>query len=128
MNIVTRKFSELTASPGNPRIHSPEQLAVLVDSLRLHGQPKPAVITPDNVILAGHQLVAAFLPYDGKVERYDEQMTAQVGVDVARANRGVCCNARRQVLDDFTGDAPRGLLFLPTPLLWTCANKCGGKI
>ena len=59
MNIVTRKISELTPHPDNPRKHPQEQLAVLIDSLRIHGQQKNIVVTPDNVILAGHGLVAA---------------------------------------------------------------------
>jgi ParB-like chromosome segregation protein Spo0J len=59
MNIVTRKISLLTPHPDNPRQHPAEQMAVLVDSLRIHGQQKNCVITSDNVILAGHGLVAA---------------------------------------------------------------------
>lgn len=59
MKIVTRKVAELVPHPGNPRQHPPEQLAVLIDSLKWHHQPKPVVITADNVILAGHGLVEA---------------------------------------------------------------------
>lgn len=59
MQIVTRQVDELMPHPGNYRQHPPNQVAMLADSLRIHGQPKPVVITTENVIIAGHGLVEA---------------------------------------------------------------------
>lgn len=59
MQIVTRRIEELIPHPKNYRQHPPNQVAALADSLRIHGQPKPVVITAENVILAGHGLVEA---------------------------------------------------------------------
>ncbi len=51
-----RKVADLTPHPGNYRHHPLPQQEKLRASLRLHGQQKPVVITPENVILAGHGL------------------------------------------------------------------------
>jgi len=59
VKIVTRKTEELVPHPANYRVHPPAQIAALADSLRFHAQPKPIVISVDNVILAGHGLVEA---------------------------------------------------------------------
>ncbi len=59
--IVTalRKIADLRPHPRNYRRHPERQLALLRESLRIHGQQKPVVITPDGTILAGHGLVEA---------------------------------------------------------------------
>ncbi len=49
----------LRPHPLNYRRHGEHQLLVLRESLRVHGQQKPVVITPDGTILAGHGLVEA---------------------------------------------------------------------
>ena len=59
--IVTelRRIADLRPHPRNYRRHTDRQLALLRESLRIHGQQKPVVITPDGTILAGHGLVEA---------------------------------------------------------------------
>jgi DNA modification methylase len=54
-----REIAALRPHPRNFRRHPEHQLAVLRESLRVHGQQKPVVITPDGTILAGHGLVEA---------------------------------------------------------------------
>jgi DNA modification methylase len=54
-----RALSSLRPHPRNYRRHPEHQLAILRESLRVHGQQKPVVITPDGTILAGHGLVEA---------------------------------------------------------------------
>ena len=54
-----RDIAALTPHPRNYRRHPEHQLAILRESLRVHGQQKPVVITPDGTILAGHGLVEA---------------------------------------------------------------------
>jgi len=49
----------LRPHPRNYRRHPEHQLAILRESLRVHGQQKPIVVTPDGTILAGHGLVEA---------------------------------------------------------------------
>jgi len=59
--IVTelRRIADLRPHPRNYRRHPEHQLDILRESLRVHGQQKPVVITPDGTILAGHGLVEA---------------------------------------------------------------------
>jgi DNA modification methylase len=59
--IVTelRRIADLRPHPRNYRRHPERQLTLLRESLRIHGQQKPVVITPDGTILAGHGLVEA---------------------------------------------------------------------
>ncbi len=54
-----RAVSTLQPHPRNYRRHPEHQLALLRESLRVHGQQKPVVVTPDGTILAGHGLVEA---------------------------------------------------------------------
>ena len=54
-----RDISALRPHPRNYRRHPERQLELLRESLRIHGQQKPVVITPDGTILAGHGLVEA---------------------------------------------------------------------
>jgi len=54
-----RELAQLRPHPRNYRRHPEHQLALLRESLRVHGQQKPVVITPDGTTLAGHGLVEA---------------------------------------------------------------------
>lgn len=54
-----RQIESLRPHPRNYRRHPEHQLAILRESLRVHGQQKPVVITPDGTILAGHGLAEA---------------------------------------------------------------------
>jgi len=54
-----RAIGALRPHPRNYRRHPERQLELLRESLRIHGQQKPVVITPDGTILAGHGLVEA---------------------------------------------------------------------
>ncbi len=54
-----RRIADLRPHPRNYRRHGEHQLLVLRESLRIHGQQKPVVITADGTILAGHGLVRA---------------------------------------------------------------------
>ncbi len=54
-----RELASLRPHPRNYRRHPEHQLAILRESLRVHGQQKPVVITPDGTILAGHGLAEA---------------------------------------------------------------------
>ena len=59
MLIESRRIADLHPHPKNYRRHPPEQLAVLQESLRVHGFQKPVVVQPDGTILAGHGMVEA---------------------------------------------------------------------
>ncbi len=59
ITIEPREISALRPHPRNYRRHPEHQLAILRESLRVHGQQKPVVITPVGTILAGHCLVEA---------------------------------------------------------------------
>lgn len=54
-----REIAALRPHLRNYRRHPEHQLTILRESLRVHGQQKPVVITPDGTILAGHGLVEA---------------------------------------------------------------------
>ncbi len=54
-----RPIAALVPHPRNYRRHPEHQLAILRESLRVHGQQKPVVVTPDGTVLAGHGLVEA---------------------------------------------------------------------
>jgi site-specific DNA-methyltransferase (adenine-specific) len=57
--IEMRDLASLRPFPKNYQRHSPEQIALLGQSLRDHGQTKNVVITADGMILAGHGLAEA---------------------------------------------------------------------
>jgi len=59
LTVERRAIDGLRPHPLNYRRHPEHQLAILRESLRVHGQQKPVVITPDGTILAGHGLVEA---------------------------------------------------------------------
>lgn len=67
LTIEPRPLAGLQPHPRNYRRHPEHQLAILRESLRVHGQRKPVVITPDGTILAGHGLVEA-----AKLEQWEQ--------------------------------------------------------
>lgn len=54
MQIVIRTIEDLHPHPQNYRQHPVNQIELIANSLRSHGQQKPIVISEDNTILAGH--------------------------------------------------------------------------
>lgn len=59
LQIVMRPIQGLRPHPLNYRRHDEGQVGVLAHSLTEHGLQRPVVITPDDMILAGHGLVMA---------------------------------------------------------------------
>ena len=59
LKIVTRKLSELTPDPDNARRHGTRNLELITDSLTIHGQTRPILVTTDDVIIAGNGTYAA---------------------------------------------------------------------
>lgn len=59
MELITVEIEKLTSHPENYNTHPAEQLDELEKSLDQFTQFKNIVITPENVILAGHGLVEA---------------------------------------------------------------------
>jgi ParB-like chromosome segregation protein Spo0J len=59
LQIETVKIETLTFDPTNARKHDAKNLAAIVGSLKLFGQRKPIVVTPDNVVVAGNGTLAA---------------------------------------------------------------------
>jgi hypothetical protein len=56
---TTRKISELTPHPKNPRRHPEDMLKKLGDSIKEFGFTNPVLISEDNTILAGHARTTA---------------------------------------------------------------------
>ena len=59
LKIVTRKLSELTPDPDNARRHGTRNLELITDSLTIHGQTRPILVTTDDGIIAGNGTYAA---------------------------------------------------------------------
>jgi DNA methylase/ParB-like nuclease domain len=59
MDIIKRRITDLKQHPKNYRKHEEDQIAFLMDSLQVHAQERPVVITDDDTIIAGHGLVEA---------------------------------------------------------------------
>lgn len=55
----TVKIESLTSDPANARLHSPKNIESIKGSLKLFGQRKPIVVTPDNVVVAGNGTLEA---------------------------------------------------------------------
>jgi len=51
--------NDLTPFPGNPNTHPDDQIAELVASMHKNGWTRTAVVTGENVILAGHGAIEA---------------------------------------------------------------------
>lgn len=54
-----RAVAELRPLPGNPRTHSPEQVAKIAALVQRFGWGRSVVVRPDGTILAGHGAVLA---------------------------------------------------------------------
>jgi hypothetical protein len=52
-----KRIADLRPHPRNYRLHPPDQVRRISDSLAYHGQQKPVVIDSSGMILAGHALV-----------------------------------------------------------------------
>jgi ParB-like chromosome segregation protein Spo0J len=54
MQIETISTSDIKPCPDNPRLHPPEQVARIVESIKRFGFVQPVLISSDSVIIAGH--------------------------------------------------------------------------
>lgn len=59
LQIETVKINALTPDPNNARKHDAKNLDAIAGSLKLFGQRKPIVVTPDNVVVAGNGTLEA---------------------------------------------------------------------
>jgi ParB-like chromosome segregation protein Spo0J len=57
--IRERKLAELTASPHNPRVHSPRQIQQIARSITTFGFNSPVLVDRHGRIIAGHGRVEA---------------------------------------------------------------------
>lgn len=77
------KLSELKEHPDNNQIYSLTDLKELKNSLLIHGQLEPLVITKDLVIISGHRRFNAmkelgFTECDARVEEYESDVIALI--------------------------------------------------
>lgn len=59
LTIETIKIEQLKFDPTNARKHDAKNLEAIAGSLKLFGQRKPIVVTPDNVVVAGNGTLEA---------------------------------------------------------------------
>jgi len=59
LQIETVAIDSLTPDPTNARKHDSKNLDAIAGSLKLFGQRKPIVVTPDNVVVAGNGTLEA---------------------------------------------------------------------
>lgn len=59
LQIETVQIDSLTFDPNNARKHDAKNLDAIAGSLKLFGQRKPIVVTPDNVVVAGNGTLQA---------------------------------------------------------------------
>jgi ParB-like chromosome segregation protein Spo0J len=59
LQIETVKIETLAFDPTNARKHDAKNLDAIAGSLKLFGQRKPIVVTPDNVVVAGNGTLEA---------------------------------------------------------------------
>jgi site-specific DNA-methyltransferase (adenine-specific) len=59
LRIETVEIASLTFDPTNARKHDGKNLDAIVGSLKLFGQRKPIVVTPDNIVVAGNGTLEA---------------------------------------------------------------------
>lgn len=59
LQIETVQIDSLTFDPTNARKHDAKNLDAIAGSLKLFGQRKPIVVTPDNVVVAGNGTLQA---------------------------------------------------------------------
>ncbi len=58
MNVISVGIDTLTDNPDNVRKHPETQLREMAKSLKMFGQTRPVVVDENNMILAGHSVVA----------------------------------------------------------------------
>lgn len=54
MNIVMMNVADLVPHPGNAKMHPPEQVKAIAESIKNFGWDQPIVVNPSNVIIKGH--------------------------------------------------------------------------
>jgi hypothetical protein len=59
LRIETVKVDSLNFDPTNARKHDQKNLDAIAGSLRLFGQRKPIIVTPDNIVVAGNGTLEA---------------------------------------------------------------------
>jgi site-specific DNA-methyltransferase (adenine-specific) len=59
LRIENVSIDSLTFDPTNARLHDSKNLDAIVGSLKLFGQRKPIVVTPDNIVVAGNGTLEA---------------------------------------------------------------------
>lgn len=59
MEIIKVRLADLVPYAGNAKLHPPEQIEQIKESIRLFGFNDPIAIDPDNVIIEGHGRVLA---------------------------------------------------------------------
>lgn len=59
LTLETVAISSLQSDPVNARKHSKKNIESVANSLKLFGQRKPIVVTPDNIVLAGNGTLEA---------------------------------------------------------------------
>jgi 16S rRNA G966 N2-methylase RsmD len=59
LRIETVEIASLTFDPSNARKHDGKNLEAIAGSLKLFGQRKPIVVTPDNIVVAGNGTLEA---------------------------------------------------------------------
>ena len=93
ITIERRKLDELRLAERNARIHPPEQITRLANSLREFGWTNPLLVDPDGEIIAGHGRAAAAISIrdaDGTIRDWPD--TASVPVIVLK---GLTAEQRR---------------------------------
>jgi ParB-like chromosome segregation protein Spo0J len=61
LRIENVKINSLQFDPTNARKHSPKNIEAIEGSLKLFGQRKPIIVTPDNFVIAGNGTLQAAL-------------------------------------------------------------------
>lgn len=59
LEIENVQIETLTFDPSNARKHDDKNIEAIAGSLKLFGQRKPIVVTPDNVVVAGNGTLQA---------------------------------------------------------------------
>lgn len=59
MRLLTLPIADIHRYAFNPRDHSPEQVNLAAVSIRRYGFNSPVLVSPENVLIAGHCRIAA---------------------------------------------------------------------
>ncbi|HEY3795142.1 MAG TPA: ParB N-terminal domain-containing protein [Bradyrhizobium sp.] len=114
-------IEDVIANPRNDRIHPREQIALLAESVKRFGQPRPILVRADNrMIIAGHGVHQAM---DEAGEKQIDVLLWEVDQKTADAylladNRFAELShsdpdRRRALLDGMDGEDARSIGFLP---------------